>query len=158
QTFEFEYNDDSGKIKTISIEFFLSKEYRRNNHTIYKIQNNEPQTDISIGTLPVPQPPTLEISKNSNSDDIPTDISLTGILTGISTNDDLRFKGVDYLLRDFFNIGKDKILKFKNISAKNIAELIEGLNHILLAEKKLSIINIPFESVVKFANEVKQEK
>jgi len=51
-----------------------------------------------------------------------------------------------------------KPFKLDYVLAKNIAELIEGLNHILLAEKKLSIINMPFESVVKLAKEVEQEK
>ncbi|CAG8735068.1 15926_t:CDS:2, partial [Funneliformis caledonium] len=72
QTFEFEYNDNPGEIKTISIEFFPSKEYGRNNHTIYKIQITQLNfhwcnlhfhlLTTSI-TIPVPQPSAPETSK-----------------------------------------------------------------------------------------------
>ncbi|CAI2191465.1 2906_t:CDS:2, partial [Funneliformis geosporum] len=181
QTFEFEYNNDPSKIKTISIEFFLSKEYESNIHTIYKIQNNEPRNDISAGSTTSTTTGNIESNTNIRNNDNNTTRPGIGnsILTDISSTG--RFKGVDYLLRNSFNIGEDEIVKFKNISgyyflqlneerltkkpfkldyvlAKNIAELIDGLNHILLAEKKLSAINMSFESVVKLAKEVEQEK
>ncbi|RGB29966.1 hypothetical protein C1646_765955 [Rhizophagus diaphanus] len=54
QTFDFEYNDDPSQIKTISIEFFPSKESGSNKHSIYKIQPGAPPAPETSKTLPIP--------------------------------------------------------------------------------------------------------
>ncbi|CAG8570039.1 10449_t:CDS:2 [Funneliformis mosseae] len=180
QTFEFEYNDDPGEIKTISMEFFRQKNPEAITILFIRFRIINHELTSQLGAPPVPQPPAPETSKalpipgtskammctwkiastlgstfgrhkctsliesttntgnndnsttrpgigSSNSDGISTVISSTGILTGISTNDYLRFKGVDYLLRDSFNsnIGEDEIMKFKNIPGYYFLQLNE---------------------------------